>query len=227
MKRRITSFWMILILIGCLLIITAGCTANPEEGLTGSNSESNHTENSTSSEPQFKTPVDIQMLPDDKIVLGNPLRITPWPELIEQAKRSEEEKNALVTGLFETAMDLTQDGGGVKLDFTLKNISESDLSFGFDVGREYDIFVTNSSGEEIYRRSHGKEISVPAISNYNLKKGEKLSFSDEWNYNDNYGIRVPSGEYSITVEFKPRFEPGKNLSRDELSDNKLIKVPKK
>lgn len=226
MNNKTTSFWMIFLSIVCLLSLTAGCASNRDEGLTGGNTETNHVEDSTSSEPEIKVPLDIQVLPDDKerIALGNPLRITPRPELIEQIRQSEEEKSAVVTGLFETIMDLTQNRGGVSLNLILKNISESTLSINFDVGGEYDIFVTNSAGEEIYRRSHGKELSLPAISHHKLKTGEKLTFSAEWNYKDNNGNRVPAGEYTISVVFNPWFEPRKKLNSDELTDSRLINV---
>jgi hypothetical protein len=57
-----------------------------------------------------------------------------------------------------------------------------------------------------------------------LEKGEKLSFSEIWDYTDSKGSRVPPGKYSVTVNFPAKLENGKTASPDELTAAEDIEV---
>jgi len=145
-------------------------------------------------------------------------------EFMEQARQWKEESQKPVTGLFDTELDIKQEGSEVKLVFFLCNISEKILRLDFDVGREFDFFVENTEGKEVYRWSYGKEIYLPAITQNKLKKDEKLSFSGVWDYKDNNDSRVEPGKYSITIKLFPRVDGKKNISSDELTAIKDIVI---
>ncbi|MDD4494656.1 MAG: BsuPI-related putative proteinase inhibitor [Eubacteriales bacterium] len=166
-------------------------------------------------ENQIKFETDVKN-EEDVIVVKPVQTIKAAPEFMEWAIKEKEESQKLVTGLFETILDITHGDDSVKLDLSLKNISEEDLKFYFSSGQRFDIFITGHEGEEVYRWSHDKCFTM-AIIDIDLKKGEKLSFLEVWDYLDNEGNRVQSGKYSITVKLLAKLKNGKTISPDELT----------
>ena len=143
-------------------------------------------------------------------------RMKPSPELLEEARKSKEESKKIRTGLFNTELDIEHEENTVVASISLYNISQEDLKLNFDVGCEFDFIVTDDEGNEVYSKFHGGKRGLPAISNHKLKKGEKLSFSYTWNYNDNNGNKVASGNYSLTVKMLPMINYKRNFCPDEL-----------
>lgn len=68
----------------------------------------------------------------------------------------EAEAKKPVTGLLKTTLDITPENDALKLDFSLQNIAEQDLSLSFSSSQKFDILITNQNGEEVYRWSHDK-----------------------------------------------------------------------
>lgn len=169
-------------------------------------------------EVEFDNNIEVSIeVSDDNIIKNDPSQtITANPELLEQARKNDEKSRRILTGLFRTELDIKQEKDEVLLNISLFNISEEDLKIDFDVGCEFDVIVTNSEGNEIYNRFNGERDGVAAISHHKLAKGEKLTFSYFWNYNDNNGNKVTPGKYSITVQMNPTIKYKRNLCHDEL-----------
>ena len=187
------------------------------------------TKNSSSSNDAQKEEIEVEfdsnVKSDGNTIIIEPSQIIKAsPELIEQAREWKEEFQKPIAGLFDTELDIKQQDSGVKLVFSLYNISEEDLKLNFDMGREFDFFVANNEGDEVHRWSHGKDIYLPAITKPKLKKGEKLTFSEVWDCTDNEGYKVLSGKYSITVKLNAKLENRKNINPDELTALKDIEV---
>ena len=134
-----------------------------------------------------------------------------------------EKSQKFVTGIFNTEMDIKQEDSGVKLNFSLYNISDKDLELCFRSSQKFDIFITDYNGKEVYRWSHSKGFLMSIIE-IELKKHEKLSFSEVWGYRDNNGNNVPPGKYSITIKLLAKLKNGKNVNPAELTTVKDIEV---
>ncbi len=173
--------------------------------------------------PQDNSTIEIKPVPASVETNSLPAIKKTDPEFMERTKQIKEESQKSVTGVFDTEMDIKQEDSGVKLDFSLHNISDKDLALYFRSSQKFDIFITDSNGDEVYRWSHGKGFLMSIIE-IELKKYEKLSFSEVWGYTDNNGNRVPPGKYSITVKLLPKLKNGKNISPDELMAVKDIEV---
>ena len=175
-------------------------------------------------EERVKVEFDTKVKNDDNTIIIKPSQIIKAsPELIEQIGQQEGAKDP-ITGLFDTTLDIVQENDSAKFDFSLHNISEEDLKFYFSSGQKFDIFVSDHNGEEVYRWSHDKDF-IMAIIPIELKKGEKLSFAQTWDYTDNDGSRVPPSKYTVTVKILAKFENGKKTSPDELTAVKEMEIP--
>ena len=137
------------------------------------------------------------------------------PEFIEWAKQRGEELKKPLTGLFITEMDVKQENGEVKLDFSLQNDSDEDLEIYFSSGQKFDIFITDQNNQEVYRWSHDK-FFTQAIVDITLKKDERLLFSEVWDYKDNEGNKVSQGKYTITVKIFAKLKNRRKINNDEI-----------
>jgi hypothetical protein len=171
-----------------------------------------------------KIEFDAYVKSDNKTIIIEPSQIIKAsPDLIEQTRQIKEELLKPATGLFATVLDITPKDEDIKLDFSLRNISGESMEFYFSSSQKFDIFITDNNGMEVYRWSHDKDFAT-AIINTKLKKDEKLSFSEVWDYKDNKGNRVIPGKYTIKVEILAKLEKGKIANPDEFTAAKDIEV---
>jgi len=172
----------------------------------------------------IKIEFDTDVKSDNKTIIIEPSQIIKAsPDFIEQIKQIKEELLKPAASLFATVLDITPKDEAIKLDFSLCNISGESLAFYFSSSQKFDIFITDNNGMEVYRWSHDKGFAT-AIINTKLKKDEKLSFSEVWDYKDNKGNRVPPGKYTITVKILAKLENTKITNPDELTAAKDIEV---
>ena len=172
----------------------------------------------------IKIEFDTDVKSGNKTIIIEPSQIIKAsPEFIEQAKQRKKELLKPATGLFDTVLDTTPKDETIKMDFALHNISGETLAFYFSSSQKFYIFITDNNGMEVYRWSHDKGFAT-AIINTKLKKDEKLSFSEVWDYKDNKGNRVLPGKYTITVKILAKLENRKITNPDELTAAKDIEV---
>jgi len=178
-------------------------------------------------EKRIDVEFDVNVVDDGEIYIYNPsmkrvMDITP--EMEEQARKAKEEQIRKMRGIFRTELDITQQDEEAKLDVSLYNTSDRILKFGLDWGREFAFHVKNAEGEEIFKWPGDDLCWIQAISNHMLKSGEKLTFSNSWDYKDKDESRVPPGKYTVTVEMLPRMSYQEYIDPNELSATKEILV---
>ncbi|MCG8482048.1 MAG: BsuPI-related putative proteinase inhibitor [Clostridia bacterium] len=172
----------------------------------------------------IKVEFDKNIESDSKTIILKPSQtITVSPELMEQLRQGKEVSRKPVKEIFATTLDIAQEDDSVSLDFTFCNISKEDLMFYFSSSQKFDIFIQDSTGQEVYRWSHNY-CFLSAIVEAELKKGEKLSFSEVWDYTDNEGYQVPPGKYTITVQLLAKFKKLRLINPYELTAVKEIEV---
>ncbi len=111
------------------------------------------------------------------------------------------------------------DKDGVNLDFQVMNNLEEDVTVMYGSGQKFDYSVYNESGELIYQWSNGKAFTMALVEAV-IPADDSLVFSDVWNYVDNDGNGIASGDYRI--DFSTFFYM--NEERVEISDTQTIKV---
>lgn len=97
-----------------------------------------------------------------------------------------------------TVMDTAMEGGELLLAFSLRNVSEQDLTIEFGSGQQYDFAVYNDREEEVYRWSDSYSFTM-ALVEKEIKKGDRLEYADSWDMKDREGNPVPDGVYTIKV----------------------------
>ncbi|WP_207642490.1 BsuPI-related putative proteinase inhibitor [Desulfosporosinus sp. I2] len=85
------------------------------------------------------------------------------------------------------------------------------------------LLITNQNGEKVYRWSHDKGF-LTVIVDAKLRKYERLSFSEIWDYKDNEGNRVLPGKYTITVKIPAKLKDIGTFDLGELKAAKDIEV---
>ncbi|WP_071459122.1 BsuPI-related putative proteinase inhibitor [Bacillus massilinigeriensis] len=103
----------------------------------------------------------------------------------------------------------------------LKNDSASEVELLFPTSQEYEIIVTDSKGQEVYRFSDGKAFAQ-ALKKVRLKPGEKKRWSESWNYMVEDKM-AESGKATAQAILKARIVNNKeNL---KLQDRKRFAIP--
>ncbi|WP_199615698.1 BsuPI-related putative proteinase inhibitor [Paenibacillus alkalitolerans] len=166
---------------------------------------------------------------------NNRLDVNAVPESGEHAKKSGEraldnphipekkEQSPPREGLFKTTLETESiDGDKISLRFTLENISGVAQQIVFNSGQRYDIDIFDRNNEEVYKWSRGSSF-IMAITEETLEKGDKLTFSEEWDLKDNNGNSVGPGVYTIKVSITAKLKNGK-ASADELSDQSIVEI---
>ena len=145
------------------------------------------------------------------------------PALAEKSGKDKEGAEKPLTGLFRTTLEVDQTEDGLVLDFSLENISGTDLEYYSGSSQKYDYIVYNSKNDEVYRWSNNM-CFLSVIKETLHKKGEKLTFREIWDYTDNDGNRVPPGEYWVTVRMIAKMHGGKAADPDELTAKRYFSV---
>lgn len=101
--------------------------------------------------------------------------------------------------MLTTFLSTEQHSECVILQFGIQNVSGEDLVISYG-SQPYDFIVTNEDGREVYRWSLNKLFTAEVFER-TLNRDEKLSFQEQWNYQDNEDKPVPRGRYKIEVLF--------------------------
>lgn len=145
------------------------------------------------------------------------------PESAEQLRKGAEDAKKLLTGLFRTTLDVEQSEDGLVLDFSLENISGTDLEYYSGSSQKYDYIIYNSKNDEVFRWSN-KMCFLTVITETRHRKGDTLSFREVWDYTCNDGNRVPPGEYWVLVRMIAKMHGGSSVDPDELTAKSYFTV---
>ncbi|MFC4322347.1 BsuPI-related putative proteinase inhibitor [Litchfieldia salsa] len=105
--------------------------------------------------------------------------------------------DALLSNL-DATIESKASAGEAVFTITVKNTSEEDINLTFTSGQKYEIYIKDTKGVEVYRYSIDKSF-IMALQDLEIKAGEEVSWQEVWDYKQT-GERVPSGEYTATVE---------------------------
>ncbi len=153
-------------------------------------------------------------------VNGNPIE---EPKEEEPAEEVSVDVDALLENL-EATVKTNATAGEAVFTITLKNTGDEDVTLTFSSGQKYEIVVTDASGTEVYRYSIDKMFTM-ALQDVVLKAGEEITWTEIWDYKQT-GERVPSGEYTATVEIIAYQINGADVAPGSIKTQEEITVPK-
>lgn len=127
-----------------------------------------------------------------------------------------------LSGLFDAELEARMDNGKIRLQYTLTNISGRELEMVYGSGKQYDYWVYDESGDEVYRWSHDKAF-IQVITNVLVGVGEQLVFEEEWPMLNYEGEVVSPGVY--TIQFKSSLSPRSGtISYEELLADAVVEI---
>jgi hypothetical protein len=94
--------------------------------------------------------------------------------------------------VLETAAAAT----GVQITFTIGNTSDRLLPFRFASAQNFDLIITDTNGNEVWRWSRGQYFTS-VVRSEALRPMGSWKYQAIWNRQDNEGKPVPSGEYRL------------------------------
>ncbi len=113
----------------------------------------------------------------------------------------DEEDNSVqprIEGLLKTTLEAVLEDKKLMINFSLRNISNKDLKISFGSGQQYDIFVYNVQNEEVFTWSNNYSFTQALIER-DIKKGDSLVYTENWDLKDNGGNPISKGVYTIKV----------------------------
>jgi|GEM_PF-888504 hypothetical protein len=125
------------------------------------------------------------------------------------------ERKRPMQGLFETTVETEKTGEKLRIRFSLKNVSDRDLTVVYGSGQKYDFWILNEQNEEVFRWSHDSSF-IAVILREELPKSGQFDFEEEWNGRDNDGHPVPTGQYTLVVQVMAGLESGQ-IDPEELT----------
>lgn len=86
----------------------------------------------------------------------------------------------------------------------------------FGSGQQFELTITNESGEEVYRFSDGKFFTM-ALVNKTLIPGESIKWQDEWNMTNKDGEKLTSGNYKAEIKIMVITEEEEKIEDEQLT----------
>jgi hypothetical protein len=100
-------------------------------------------------------------------------------------------------------IDLTTFGAffeqGEPIHLAMTVAAREPMTLYYRTSQRYDLAVTNSEGQEVWRWSRGRTFAQ-VIEEVPLGANGMLSFPETWDQRDNNGQQVPLGNYRIVAE---------------------------
>lgn len=118
----------------------------------------------------------------------------------------------------QTTVQVNREKKGVKLQFSITNISNKPIQLQFSSGQEFDYFIYNKNRELVYQWSEGR-FFTQAIKTITLEPNDQLAYTEYWDGQTKSGTRATSGTYTVEVIIVAKVEPvdGKTVNRNELT----------
>jgi len=126
------------------------------------------------------------------------------------------------TGSDESIMfsvDARENSEYVEFVLTIQNQSDQQVELVFPSSQKYEIVVSNSEGEEVYRYSNGR-MFAQAVQQETLAPSNYMVFTERWNYMYD-GERVPKGQYTVAATLKGKVKG----NTDQLIAEEKMEVP--
>ncbi|WP_051569415.1 BsuPI-related putative proteinase inhibitor [Alkaliphilus transvaalensis] len=108
-----------------------------------------------------------------------------------------------------------KESNGIEINFQLENMLNNSVSLTFPSGQQYEIYIVNDGGEEVYRYSEDRFFTM-AMMMKQLEPGERLSWKEVWNYTNKAGQKLTNGQYKVYVELKAMADDPGIVSRSNL-----------
>lgn len=113
-------------------------------------------------------------------------------EQVSEDQESEVDMDALINQMaMDVEVNTSEDAAN--FDFSLTNTGEEAVNLGFTSSQQYEVKVTNASGENVYTFSSDKSFTQE-MTTTELANGDSLSASEAW-------TDVKPGDYEATVTF--------------------------
>lgn len=87
----------------------------------------------------------------------------------------------------------------VILNFELINHHSSPKDLMFSSGQQFEIYIVDEEGKEVYRYSEGKFFTMALIYK-SINSGESLTWQDKWDMTNKEGEKVQSGKYKAIIK---------------------------
>lgn len=129
---------------------------------------------------------------------------------------AEAENPSIAKGRFETRASCEIVDDKVVFDIELFSHHTEPRELTFSSGQQFELVITDESGNEVYRYSDGKFFTL-ALINKTLNPGEILSWKDEWDMTDKDGIKLTSGNYKATINILVYDAEGEKYDDSELT----------
>ncbi|MFC4597603.1 BsuPI-related putative proteinase inhibitor [Cohnella hongkongensis] len=229
MAALATAFCALLLIVSCVAEKTNGAPdggeVSQEHGggspAPGGSSAGEGEPSSAYPAASFKPEVEVRV--EEPIVRNESARTLKQEEIRLPAKKPKE----YVQGLLQTRLKTKSGKEGVRLKFSLTNLSGRELKLTFGSGLRYDYVVVNSRDEEIYRWSEDKVFTQAQIES-KLKRDESLEFEEMWSLVDRDGAPVPDGDYVVRLHIPVRVElpDGQAADPEQLKAEAALSVKK-
>ncbi|WP_407272403.1 BsuPI-related putative proteinase inhibitor [Radiobacillus sp. PE A8.2] len=108
----------------------------------------------------------------------------------------------------------------VTFHMELSNNGEETVELGMSGGQQFEIVVTDASGQEIYRFSEGKAF-IESFVYKEIPAGKSLEWTEEWN-----DTEIADGEYEATITLLPVQINKQGIENNPFTQTKTFTVSK-
>lgn len=110
-------------------------------------------------------------------------------------------------------VDARENSEYVEFVLMIQNQSTQEIEWVFPSSQKYEIVVTNTEGDEVYRYSKGR-MFTQVVQYETIAPSDYIVYTERWNYMFD-GKRVPKGEYTVTATLKGKSKELENLVAEE------------
>lgn len=123
---------------------------------------------------------------------------------------------SFAAGSLETRASYEVLDNKVVFDFELFSHHTSPVDLTFSSGQQFELVITDASGNEVYRYSDGKFFTMMLV-NKTINPGESLKWQDEWDMTDKDGVKLTSGTYKAEITILAYETEGTEIDKDQLT----------
>ena len=104
----------------------------------------------------------------------------------------------------------------VVFDFELFSHHTRPIDLTFSSGQQFELVITDESGNEVYRYSDGKFFTMMLV-NRTINPGESLKWQDEWDMTNKDGVKLTSGKYKAEITILAYEYEGTEIDKGQLT----------